>query len=55
MGAIEIAKNIPNFIKSGDEQIGTVYLNYFDNPNTISSIPAACADGVFSIEFSDRP
>ena len=55
MGVIEIAKNIPDFIKSGDEKIGYVYLNYFDNPNSTFSIPADCADGVFTIEFSDRP
>lgn len=55
MGVIEIAKNIPDFIKSGDEKIGYVYLNYFDKPNSTFSIPAACADGVFTIEFSDRP
>ena len=52
--AIEVAVQIPNWITSEDDVIGYVHLSYFDEPNSTFTIPVACADTDFSVEFSDK-
>lgn len=49
-----VASQLPQWVKSEDEQIGWTYLNYYDPPNQINSINALCGGAVFSMEFSDK-
>lgn len=54
MTAIEVGLEIPKWVTSDDDVIGYVHLSYFDDPNSVFTIPVACADTEFSIQFSDK-
>lgn len=41
-------------VKSKDDKIGFMYLDYYENPNKTFAIPAENG-GIFTMEVSDRP
>ncbi len=52
---LELAVNIPKWIKSEDDKIGSTYLKYYEDPNSTFSISSIEKSGTFSIQFSDKP
>lgn len=52
---VELAVNIPKWIKSEDDRIGSVYLKYYEDPNSTFSISSIEKSGTFTIQFSDKP
>lgn len=50
----EVAGLIAKWVKSKDDKIGFMYLDYYENPNKTFAIPAENG-GIFTMEVSDRP
>jgi hypothetical protein len=53
ISTVEVVGLITKWVKSGDDRIGYLYLDYFENPNKTTSVSAE-AGGVFTLEFSDK-
>ena len=50
----EVVGLIAKWVKTEDDRIGFMYLDYYENPNKTFVIPAE-KGGVFTMEVSDRP
>lgn len=50
----EVVGLIAKWVKSKDDKIGFMYLDYYENPNKTFNIPAENG-GIFTMEVSDKP